>query len=575
MNYTPEEIQLVRERAMNDTLFLARYIIGNKSSKIEYKDVRGILVAENREGEQYGISKLTPHKKICELLDRPSLRKHIEAPRGAYKSTILAAYCIRRMLKDPNIRIFYAMATKPEAEKKLEAIKKILETNVTIKLLFGVDENLKGDEWRKGAFTIATRTKVDLSDPTMQIGAVDMERTGVHCDVLIADDIVTADYYRTPNGPIILDKYWKDLQPFADPGATIIEMGTRKADSDLHARFLEEPLASQYDTIVLGCGMDLAKNADGKDALRGDPIFPFQTKEFLRYKLDELGARSFSMEYLNNPVPAGLAYFTREQFKVCQWSDDMHEMAGYIVTDVATTSKEDSCFSVLGVVAMDRSRRAYLLDMWIGKDQSNLVSDKLIAMYEDWIPKIHIHKILLEEVALTQVFKAHLDEKARQKQLYLPLEGIRRGSSDPSKDQRIQRLTARFAQGRFLVCQTHMPRTFENNGTEILWDPDGYRGKAGPPLPSGELINQFIRYPAWQYRDIPDALADIDGQDKDGNWICPGSGIRSDRKQQKLKRQAGRFVRTTEVQGIRTQIEIGTMSQNTGHWSRLAEQLGM
>lgn len=105
-----------------------------------------------------------------------------------------------------------------------------------------------------------------------------------------------------------------------------------------------------------------------------------------------------------------------------------------------------------------------------------------------------------------------------------------------SKDQRIQALSGRFEQMRFVVLDT-VPKTFnDGNMWRTLWDPDGHHREDGAKEPSGELVDQFLRFPVGKYKDIPDALADLDVTDKDGRRICMGSGRREEIRDELMTR---------------------------------------
>lgn len=572
---TPTQRQRIKELAETDTIYLAREILGYTKSEILTRDARGRFTASIESGDLYGISYKSPHKAMANLLDNDTLFKHLEAPRGSYKTTIIICWCIRKMLQNPNIRIFYAMATKDEAKKTCGTIRQILESNEILKELWG---EFKGDEWKQDGFTIRQRTDSSLRDPTFQIGAVDMERTGVHCDILIGDDLVTQKTTETPNGLERVERYWKALQHFPVGSAIIVELGTRYADGDLHGQFLVPPMNDIYDSLVLGCGMEPFMDESGLVHLRGEPIWPHMTKDYLTMKL--LGGNSdlheFARQYCNLCLAAGIAKFRREQIQCCRWAPWMSQLSGYILTDFATTAKEEACFTVLLVIALDHTRRGYLLDAWIGKQPITRGIDQLVSMYQGWSEKLPIHGITFEDISLSRAVRPVLDERLRAKQLRMNIISIQRGSSDPSKEQRINALASRFQQGRIWFVIDTISRSYEDRGPRMLFDPIGYRESPGAPAtPDGELVLQLVRYPSYPFRDIPDAMADIDAMDRDGRFLLAGSGKSRSNSIDSTQPQAGTFYRPALLQGRETLVEAEWHGgDGSGYWSDIARQAG-
>lgn len=573
------QIAFMRDRSLNDTIYLAREVLGFNKSDIRWEDPdTGEEHGETRYGDEYGISRLSPHSRMAALLDRPSLRKHMEAPRGSYKTTLLQCWIIRHMLRDRNVRVFYAMATEPEALKTLEAIKALLQ-NETLVALFGpqLAKGTRGNRIVLTGRTDATR----LRDPSFQVGALDLERTGVHCDIMVVDDIVTKKMCRTPQGFKTVEDYWNSLQHFPVGGCIVVENGTRYADHDLHSTFLKPPRSNSYDSVVLGCGYEIVKDEHGLPTLEAipgkeDEQFPFMDKKYLLDKLHSTDEREFSMQYCNLCLPSGLAYFQREQFLVCQWEEWMSEMPAYMVTDVATSADEEGCFSVVALLALDAIRRSYLLDLWIEKCLSTRAADAALDMLVDWSERIAIQSLLIEDQTLSRMFQSIIEERLRDRQLRLHLEGIKVGTGEPSKKQRIEGLTGRFQQHRFLVVQTFMKRAFDDFGTKELWNPEGFASQEGTPkLPSGELVDQFVRYPSYGWMDIPDAISLIDARDKHGNYICRGSGKKQERRIRDLKGRAGRYFMPGKVNGVETLVEVARTDHAGGHYGKLARHLGV
>ena len=83
---------------------------------------------------------------------------------------------------------------------------------------------------------------------------------------------------------------------------------------------------------------------------------------------------------------------------------------------------------------------------------------------------------------------------------------------------RIKRSQPRFSRGDIYFLDT-IPRTFVNvHREEVLFNSHGFLDRmSGYYLPDGELVKQYVRWPTYARKDIPDCLADIEATDKEGN----------------------------------------------------------
>ncbi len=95
-----ENISDFRHKAENDTGFFCRHVLDMTSSKNELTGE----VTYSTPGNKHGVLSEGPHQEMVKFLDdedspKPELRKHIEMPRGAYKTSILQGFMMRRVLK--------------------------------------------------------------------------------------------------------------------------------------------------------------------------------------------------------------------------------------------------------------------------------------------------------------------------------------------------------------------------------------------------------------------------------------------------------------------------------------------
>lgn len=590
-----------KEQAETDTFFMAREVLWFTRSEVPIFDEDGREVGmEIREGPEWGISPLTRgHKIIVDRLDARDTRKHIEAPRGAYKSTITEAYCVRRICQDPNIRIFYAMGDKDLAIVKSKSIRAWFEGDPVIDLIWGPKNKdgtprksnpdrgyfiCQGVVWREDMWTVSMRGE-KWPEPTLMIGAERINRTGVHCTLLITDDIVLEEHYEKPDGAKRIADYWGKLQPFLQQGGTHIDIGTRKADQDLHSLKLKEPLRSLWNPVVLTCGMQMVFSEDGIPELVGESIWPFMTEDWLRQKLvgyeGNGGHIGFARDYMNECMPTGVQRFKAQDVQYVKWEPWMATCNAYMCTDFATAdTHNDGSFSVVAIVLLDQARRHYLLDCWISRGQTDIIAETVVDKFMYWSQYVHIVHVLGENTTQLQAYMPSIKTLCRQRQIWMPWKLLSRAKGVTQKLSRIQRLEPVWRHKRFhIVDSPYKERVwmYHDPKPEILFDPTGSSVDRGTPgLPAGQLIDQFCRLGAHPDLDIPDALSDIEALDENQDYVCVGAGMHSMLRHRQEMEEAGRAFRTVIGSDGRPElVEVTRVRQDRHDIDGLAAMFGV
>lgn len=509
--------EFVKERILADTGAMARFL------GFDYdKDEQTGKVT--RPG---GVRPDGPYQDMVAFVDGPERQKLLMAPRGSYKSTILIAYVIRKILGDPHRRFVWGMATSDVAKNVVETIRDLLESERVI-TMFG---DVTTKDWKGNSFTIAGRQRY-VKEPSLTVFAIEKNVTGNHCDELILDDLVIEQNSRTEGGLARAIKAFKGVQPLLDPGGILTVSNTEYHDADLTNLIRNEMRdpgdGTGFKILVIDSGVDIEREeATGKFKLTGTPRFPHQPMSFLEAKLRITDPYEFSHQYLNRAMPGGLAEFDRRMFRPVLWRDEMRNLNFYMCTDTAASSAERACMSVVGMVGLDANADSYLVDLVCGHLTTDAYVQALCDMFERWNNKSTVRGCVFERGPLSSVFRNAIEQETRKRGYRIRIIEASRGSSAPSKVQRIRSLHPRFQQGRFFVAST-VPRVYHDHGqAKLLWDAEGYYdAKSKLHLPAGELVTQFINFPMnieSNRCDIADALADMDAIDHMGNRLMQGS----------------------------------------------------
>lgn len=568
------EREIVRALALDPTpeglAYLARDILGFTKSKIEYTEIvdgAEVVRGETREGDEYGINLLGPHRQIFEVLCSPSFYKHIEGPRDCYKTTCIGiVFIIQRLLRNPDERWAYVMDTVKEAVKKINAIVKIVNKKGSkLEELWPAFKFVRDeDNW-----TLANRTDPNIVDPTLEAGGVNADMTGSHRDGILFDDPVNWKNVRSRDQVLKTREMFNAMLYLMDPGTIFIGVGTRYMDGDLWGdiiREMDRSRGGQFEILILDCGMELYQREDKLWDLRGEPIFSHLTKEYLKAKLMG-GHRNFSCQYMNQPLASEMQLFFRDQFRHMKWESWMKNLRAYILTDTATTPREEGCYSVVSVVGLDATNTAYLLSLKVGRWAPRQVVQTICDVWEDWSGRVKIRAVMMEQGPLDNVFTDWLDQEKIERQIRFRIEAVVFGKDEPSKDQRIMALSGRFEQMRFIVVDTVDKAFNDGHLWRSLFDPEGYTNEEGEKQPSGELIDQFTRFPAGTFKDIPDALAKLEAKDRNGRRFCTGAGSREEIRE-------AFYGQGTALPMLGIEESRRGLPAAPGKWSMLAQRTG-
>lgn len=505
-----QKVAFFKRRCLDDTGFVCRNILGWNFD--EYGGKRTNVGTG-------GVRAKGAHQRIVEFLDREDTRyKLLEAPRGSYKSTIIQGFITRQILKNPNVRILYGMKTDEKVAEKSLAIRNSLEMPL-VRDLFGEQ---RGELWDNQKFIVAGRTKKNLQEATVSTFSLKALPTGGHYEFIIVDDLIDHENCKTPESLENAKRVAELIQPLLIAGGTLIYIGTRYDEGDIYAELESNPLfrPPYGETVIYGAGVRVRQKDGGGlflelDESTGGLTFPHLTLELLTERLHGMSRKgdffTFSCQYLNY-VPTGTtAFFKREQFQPLRWGEDMRGLSGYLLTDTATSEKEEGCYSVIAYVLLDVHDNLYLVDLRVGHWRPQQFIEVFFEVLDLWATgdKAANHcGECWEEISLAEVFEAAIKNDARARRIRLhPIKMPRKKTND--KFARIGRLETPLAKGQFYVVNT-VPRTFEDlDGERILWDPEGHTdARSNTKLPGGELVDEFVRFPSTKWkRDIPDTLA--------------------------------------------------------------------
>jgi predicted phage terminase large subunit-like protein len=419
--------------------------------------------------------------------------------REHYKSTIITfALTIQNILcshgedpmTDKELTIGIFSHTRPSAKGFLRQIKREFESNQRLKDLFPdilyQNPSKEAVKWSEDDGIIVKR-KSNPKEATVEAwGVVDGQPIGKHFDVLVYDDIVTAESVTTPE---MIEKTTNALvlsYALGAEGGVRRFIGTRYHFADTYREIIKRGTASPRIYAI---------TKDG--TIEGEPYM--MTAERVAEKRRDMGPYIFSCQMLQNPVADGAQGFKREWIKYYDKPPSIGNH--YIVFDPAGEKKKSSDYSAGWVLLLGADKNIYVIDGV--RDRLNLKerTDRLFEWHRKYQP-IRNSGVRYEKYGM-QADIEHIESRQSDEGYRFEVTPV--GGITPKID-RIKRMLPYFEQGRVFF-----PRSM--NRTD-------YQGKVY------DLVQVFIEeeyeaFPVPLHDDMMDGMARLFEPDLPLVWPMP------------------------------------------------------
>ena len=218
----------------------------------EYVPIMGMDFQENPHSLLFKefIQKRPGENIVFSDLDPIFKKRMILWPRGLFKTSAVKVDIVQTILNYPNIRICFLTGTDPLAKRQLGAIKKFFKNpSQRFKVLFPefctvYDEKTAKDVPAKFGtskeFTVPCRTNDTFAEPTFCISTARSVKAGSHFDLIVIDDLVNEQNYRSVAALEKCYNDYLDICPVLDPAGSIVMTGTRYTFGDPYERIQEK-----------------------------------------------------------------------------------------------------------------------------------------------------------------------------------------------------------------------------------------------------------------------------------------------------------------------------------------------
>lgn len=521
---------LCEQRVPEGLSALARHCLGNDYWKIETaKDSHTLRAGKWRwRGGVWttcGLVDWGPNRRIQEAYLSPA-DKVILCSRDGLKTANGIANYVQTIIIDRDTRGMVYMGTGKNAEKTVAAIRRCLERKEVVALWgeFQGEGKEKSKDWGRASFTVLGRD-VDHRIPTVQAGGTDVNTTGDHVLWCWIDDPISYQEARSADVVAKVIDGWLQIQPLIDAGGHEAISLTPYVRGDMADRLLSEH-ADIYHIVRIPCGYLASYDDRGRIVLTGHSNFPHLTHAYLLKKAQKMGVDRFNLNYGLTLNDASGAVFRREDLVPEPWQPRFSYLSAYVLTDTAFSLSSDACLSVLALVLMDWDDTAYVADMRVGRWSDDQLLHEYLQLVQHWQSRVRIVGTAMERVTLNVQVRSAWEREMRNRGVRWRWIELRRSATKASGDQgvakaqRIKAMESRVRSHRLRFLPT-VPKTAMLNGVlTTLYDPQGMRMSNGTYQPSGEIVEQFVRWSDSPYykglQDIPDCLAALDEMTYDG-----------------------------------------------------------
>ncbi len=387
------------------------------------------------------------HGELTSVLsDENYTKKLIMVPRGHYKTTLVKAWAIQRVLVNPNERILFLSASDLNPKRTVQHIEATFEKNAIFRWLYPeLIPNFNSTTWSKTEATIQ-RTQ-SFPEPTFDSAGIGTTLPGRHYSILIKDDIVNDKNSNNPELEEQIIEWDASTIPLfdspEDPANIEMVIGTPWTHTDAYSIKMRDPDFAVYIRHAL-------ETAGKPDYDNGLPIFPERfTKEHIkkirkRLENDDL----FFCQYMCDPHGGGSADFQREYLQY--YEVPPRELAISITIDPGglRVNSDSAAFTVVGV---DVNNDWYVLEAYKRRMNPREQIEELFSLY-DRHPTAHT--IGIETVAWQKALKFFAEEEMRSRGKFLPIKELRTDTR-VSKPMRIRGLIPRFS-NKSVYTKKHM-----------------------------------------------------------------------------------------------------------------------
>lgn len=397
-NERQEELELAKETGRNDMEFFSQYFLG----------------------KQHSCEPSEFHRDIWKMLLGNEAKSVVAAPRHHGKSTICSFdFPIHCGCYGYNRPVLLISNTASFAEKWLTDVKTEFEQNEAILEVFG---DLRGAIWRTDELWFSNGAKLFARGRGMQV-------RGQHYGKVICDDLESNELCRS-DVQMMQYKEWfdRELLYTLDPESQMLYIGTMIAPNCFLKELMGKPNWKSFFYQAYKGGIENPEQV----------LFPARWPHEKLQEFKRQNPYAFAMEMMNLPVPDEDKRFKPEWFQF--YDTPPTGLRTFITIDPSISAKHRADRSAIVVCGIDHNGDIYVLDCYNATNDPHILVEEIFRFNRTYNP----FKIGIEVVAFQKMLKIYIEEKARERGIYLPIEELKTDTRQ-NKAMRISGLIPYFA----------------------------------------------------------------------------------------------------------------------------------
>lgn len=381
-------------------------------------------------------------------------------PRGHLKSHCMAVWTAWWVTRHPETTILYISATSTLAEEQLYAVKNMLDNEIHRRYwpdLLARDEG-KRERWSATAISVDSpiRRSEAVRDPTVRTAGLTTNTTGLHADVIVADDVVVPDNAYTEEGRRKVSAAMSQMSSIKNAGGFIKACGTRYHPSDIYdvwAKLMELVYDEESDEVVgdkpVWEILERVVETDGKflwprRARPDGKSFGFDRKILSRIQAEYTDKTQYYAQYYNNPNDPGSNIIGRDKFQYYDkkfiqrtggvWNFKGRPLNLYASADFAYSVSKRSDYTAIVVIGIDAEGYIFILDIDRFKaEKISVLFDHVLDMHNKW----EFRKLRAEVNAAQGMIVRDLKDKIRMEGMNLSIDEHKPTRHGGSKEERM------------------------------------------------------------------------------------------------------------------------------------------
>jgi predicted phage terminase large subunit-like protein len=370
----------------------------------------------------------TFHKDICQMLFSGESKAVVAAPRHHGKSTICSfdfpVHCGCYGYPRPVLLI---SNTSTFAEKWLTDVKTEFETNEAILEVFG---DLRGDVWRTNELWFKNGAKLFARGRGQQV-------RGWHYGKVICDDLEDNELVRSDLQMTQFEEWFdRELLYTLDPDSQMLYIGTMVSPNCFLKKLMGHQSWKPYFYQAYKEGIEK----------EGNELFPARWPHTKLQEFKKHNPYAFAMEMMNLPVPDEDKRIKPEWLQF--YNSAPEGLRVFVTIDPSISTRKRADPSAIVVCGIAPNGDIYVLDVYNATNDPHVLVEEIFRINRTYNP----FKIGIEVVAFQKMLKIYIEEKAKERGIYLPIEELKTDTR-VNKQMRISGLIPYFAEMRVFLKQ--------------------------------------------------------------------------------------------------------------------------